>query len=229
MIPSGLSKYFKKNKDRSVSFLGDKMEIYISKRFEKYGCLSVLENVQTLALFKIVINDTEEIGYYLPAIITMVPSEHTTHNEGNQSYVKLTFNEGDLFMKDSRVVMNQFIGYVIFYELVVVGKKPDFLTYDDMALLFKKVEDITGINFRTNQVVYETIFSHLFRDNENIMLPFRLTNMKSEPVMVPLRSVAHAATSTSGKIIGSFFDDAINSAIVNQSENNSVIEDLLRL
>jgi hypothetical protein len=211
-------------------FDGKKLEVFISKRYEStYGVLSVSDEVHTMAIFKMRFDGGEETGFFLPATITMKPSEVETHSDAEGKFYKLIFYKGDVFIKSENVVMNPQLGYVLFREFVFLGKMPDYIGYEQSGFMFNDVENIVGLDFKTNNVVFETIFAHLHRDPSNVMTPYRLTNMKKEPIMIPLREVQHAATSTSGRIMGSFFDDAINSSVVNQSEDTSEVEDLFRM
>ena len=59
---------------------------------------------------------------------------------------------------------------------------------------------------------------------------YRLTDMKSEPQYIPLRTVSHATTSVTAKMLAatSYFNDSVNNALVNENDQPSEIEDLLR-
>jgi hypothetical protein len=48
------------------------------------------------------------------------------------------------------------------------------------------------------------------------------------PTFIPFRSPIYGATNTTAKLIGAYFDDSINSALVNPSEKVEGVESLLR-
>lgn len=222
-------KYFKENKNNSITFVGDKLEILIPKRYEQHGCLEITEEVKTLSIFDMIINDTIHCGYFLPAHIYIIPTNVENVLIGNKQHIKLTLFKGDVFIKNINIVKNPQIAFVVFYEFIFLGNTPKFIDYDKSAFLFDSVQEICGINFRSNRVVFEIMSAHLYRTEQDLMKPYRLTDMRKKPIAIPLRSVNHAATSTSSKIIGSYYSAAINSSLVNQADEPSKVEDLLRL
>jgi hypothetical protein len=52
--------------------------------------------------------------------------------------------------------------------------------------------------------------------------------MTGDFTRIPLNDVAHAATSTTSRIVGAYFNEGVNAALVNENEANSTIEDVLR-
>ena len=213
--------------DKTCLFIGDEMEILIPERYAQHGCLEVTDEVKTLGVFDIKI-DGKKQGYLLPARISIQPSKLETVAVDNEKFLKLTLYTNDIFIKNIDIVEDEQLAYVIFYEFLYSGKAPKFLRYDDKAVLFDTVSKITGIRFPTDHVVFEIMNAALNRDMDNIGLQYRLTDMKKEPRPIPLRLVSHAALSTTSKIVGSYMDDGIDAALVNPSEINSDIEDLLQ-
>ena len=226
-----IQKYLKVDpKTKKTIFIGDKMEIFIPTRYETYNLLSVDEQVKVLGIFDITINDTIETGFLLPAPIIMEPSStESITGEDNMTYMKATLFKNDVFMTNTNVVKNPQLAYVIFKEFVFLGNRPKFIKHDDLATLFLRVEQVNGIDFKVNHVVFELMFGHLFREEGRVNKFYRHTDMKKDPVFLPLRAVSHAATNTSSKLVGSYFSDGINSSLVNYAEENSDLEDLLRL
>jgi len=223
-----LKNIFQKDKNNTIRFNGNKLSVIIPKRYEIYGCLKIQQEVHTLGIFDLIINDKIEKGFFLPAIMIMIPNDIQMKNIDTESYYELTFEKGDIFMKTSYVVQNQALSYVIFKEFISVGKLPKFINYKNAPLMFNSLQEVTGAKLTANPVIYEIIFAYLYRDKKDIMKPYRLTNMKDEPLYIPLKDVAHSAISTTGRIVGSYLNDCITSVIVNESENNSEIEDILR-
>lgn len=219
---------FQTDKNKVIRFIGNKLIVRIPKRYEIYGCLKIQQEVHTLGIFELIINDKIEKGFFLPAIAIMIPSDIQMVNIENETYYELTFEKNDVFMKSSYVVQNQALSYVIFKEFISVGKLPKFINYQNAPLMFDTLQKITGAKLTSNSVIYEIIFAYLYRNKKDIMKPYRLTNMKEEPVFIPAKDVAHSAISATGRIVGSYLNDCITSVIVNEAENNSEIEDILR-
>lgn len=222
------SEYFKQV-GNSIIFTGDKLVIYISERYKQHGCLEVTDTIKTVGIFDMIINDTIEKGYLLPARFTIEPSYIESEQFNNNQCVKLTLFKNDIFIKNINIIKEGFIGYFIFYEFPFLCKKPKFVTYDIDASIFDSVKALCGVNFKSNRVVFELISSHLYRSQHDISLPYRLTDMTEEPINISMRDVTHASLSTSSKLIGSYFPAAINASLVNQSDESSQVEDLLRI
>lgn len=224
-----VAQYFVEDpKTKSVIFIGDKLEVYIPKRYETYKCLVVEDNVFTLGMFDMTINDELETGYCLAAHIVMCPSSVGSTTIDGEAYVVATLVHGDIFIKSTEVVKNPQLAYVIFKEFIYIGNRPKFIGYDDTAFIFDTVQQISGINFHVDKVVFEIMFSQLFRDQDDITKIHRLTDMQRTPIALPLRAVAHAATTTTAKLVGSFFGDCVNSAIINQNDAQNELENILR-
>ena len=71
------------------------------------------------------------------------------------------------------------------------------------------------------------------RDSANRAKYYRhtLSDLPSEdrpPTFIPLRSVTYGATNTTAKLMGSYWNDGLTSALVNPSEKTERIEQLLR-
>jgi len=222
-----LSEQFKFKQDKSVVFIGKELEVIISKRFENYRLLSVKDTVTTLGIFELVM-DGKKSGMLLPAVIEMCPSTSTTIiNNGNEC-VSCIFKQGDVFIKNTNVVRNKHLAYVIFTEFVEKGKMPDFLKYADYAFIFDIIQDICGLKIPSNHVAFEIIYAFLSRKHDDYTKMYRFTDMKQPPLFLRLADSAHATSSVTAKLVGSYMSDAINAAIVNESENESKLEELLR-
>lgn len=220
-------KYFKKSKD-SLIFTSKTLEVYVPVRYGQHGCLDVSENVQALGIFDMVIDGTVKSGMLLPAKITMKPNNIETILRDGERHLKLTFLKDDVFIVDTHVVQDEHIAYVMFYEFVYGGKVPKFMTYDQLGFIFEKAEEVTGIKFPTNSAVFEMMNGALHRDATDLNKFYRLTDMKKDPLRIPLRTVAHAATSTTTKIVGSYDNEGFDAALVNAADTPSEIENLLR-
>lgn len=222
-------KLFVIDKNNSVRFMGEKLEVLISKRYESHGCLSISDKITVLAIFDMVLDDKYSLGFYLPSIITTEPSENEVVSDEGTSIIKFTYYKEDVFIKNTELVKQSFIGYILFYEFVYLGVKPKFIDYEFSSSLFDNVKKICDVKIPANRVVFEMISSHLYRDADDVKVLYRHTDMKKPPVSIPLLDVSHAAISTTARIVGSYFNAAVDSSLVNASDANSRLEDLLRL
>ena len=221
-------KDFFTKKDKSLIFTGEKLTVTISKRFEGSNCLIIGNTVITMGIFDININDKHDVGYELPAMVEICPSETTTVNRNGDAYLVLTLYKNDIFIKDVNIIRDQKLANTAFHEGPFTGNYPNFIDYDKSAFYLDVVCDITKTNFRVNHVINEFISAVTFRDADDITKQARHGNSKKPPICIPLRLISQIAESTTGKIMGSYMEDGIESAIVNAADKNSKIEDILR-
>ncbi len=221
------STYFKKQKD-SLIFIGDKLEIFVPKRYEIHGYLTVASTIKTIGFFDMTINGSIETGYKLAAMIEINPDTVENVTRDGDAFLKLTLNKGDVFIQELKYVEDPKIVYVLFYEMVHSGHYPNFIKYEDCASIFDYIIRTTGGNFDSSHTIWELVFMQVARSKTQISKLHRLTNMKDDPQFIGLHSIANVATSTSSKITGAYARPGLESSIANASEQNSAVEDALR-
>lgn len=223
-----MDKYFKfDEKQGTVLFIGDTLEILIPERYERYGCLQIEEFVMTMGIFDMIINGTQETGMFLPAMIRIEPSETEKVNIGATTMYKLTLKKGDVFMH-MEVVKDGKLAYVIFDNFISLAKQPKFFDYRLMAFIFDVVVRITGIRFHVDHAVFEMIFAYLCRDPDNPGVQYRYTSMTKDPLFLSLKHAARMAESTTSKLLGAYFEDSLDSALINEADRSNEVEELLR-
>lgn len=215
-------------KNNSYIFQGNKMEIFISMRYEANKCLKIGNTVSTIGIFDFIINDKIEDGLFLPAIIEMEPSNVEIIKIGNDEFAKVTFLNGDIFIKNREVQKVQDLGYVIFYEIINQANRSKHLDYFKSVKIFDLLTEVCGIDFGVNRKVFELIMAHIHRDKKNLSVFYRQTDMKQPPEIIQFRDIAHGTVTTTGKIIGNYFDDSLRSAIVNPTEEGNDLENIMR-
>lgn len=215
-------------KNNSYIFQGNKIEIFISSRYEANKCLRIGNTLSTIGLFDFVINDKIEDGLFLPAILEMEPSNVETIKINDEEFVKATFYNGDVFIKNREVQKVQDLGYVIFYEVINQANRSKHLDYFKIVKIFDIVAEVCGINFGVNRKVFELICAHIHRDRKNLSVFYRQTDMKQPPEIIQFRDISHGTVTTTGKMIGNYFDDSLRSAIVNPTEEGSDLENIMR-
>lgn len=227
-MASDMQKYFKTIGDE-VIFTGKTLEVFIPKRYENHDMVLVQDIVKTLGIFEMLIDGTIKKGFLLPALITMMPHEtYTTNIEGIDYYVA-KFITGNKFMASKTILKQGHIAYFMFLEFVSLGNLPSFLSYDETAFLFDRAVSICGVKLDFNHSIFEMIFAHLFRDSKDLTKKYRHTAMKNPPTFIELRSVTWGTDSTTSKLVGSYLGDGLNSALVNQADQPSELENLFRM
>jgi hypothetical protein len=225
--PSILKKFSQKDDSSPVIFTGDKCVVTILQKLEMYGCLSVQDVVTTLGVFDMEV-DGIETGCFVVARVKMVPSEVENVTIDGTQYVRLTFYKGDVFMQTTQFVVEDKLAFYVWKEFINSANVLKAMSYTDQATIFDRMRASAGITFPVDHVVFESIFAHLSRSTQDLTLPYRNTDMKDDFRRISLSDVAHAARSTSARIIGAYFTDGLNASLDHPSDSSSRVEDLLR-
>lgn len=213
---------------KCMTFVGESLVVYIPQRYSVHNLLKLEDTVTTLGVVDLIINDTFQAGLLMLATIEMEPDEVTMVMIGESQYVKLTLSHDSKFICDTERIADSSIVYSLWMECVARGKLPYFIGYDELSTLFDRSKSLCDQNINVDHVVLELIYSHLCRDQDNLAIQYRHTDMKKPFDMIALRNVGYATTSTTSKLIGSYFSDALNSSLIQHTTNHSEIEDLLR-
>ena len=210
-----------------VVFIGESCDIFIPRKYESYGALTIQATVKTLGVFDMEV-DGMLSGMFAPNHVEIVPSSIENVTIDAEPYVKLHLKKNDLLLKTTEVVKNQLITFPVYTEYVKSGRTLKAIPYEELSFLFDRIMKFGGIKFPVDHAIYEMIFAHLARKADDIMTPFRNTDMKGDYQQVPLTDVPHAATSTTSRVIGAYYTDGVNAAVNNHNLAPSSIEDILR-
>jgi len=225
---SSIAKYFEKKKDTWV-FNSKKLQILVPAIYEERGLLSLGTTVTSLGIFKIIINDTVTTNMLLLAKIGMNPSLTEKVTEDDYDYISLTFNKGDVFINNTNIVKDGNLTYDVFMTFLALGKIPPFIDYSSIQSLYNNDLRCCGISLGINHSIYEMIFAHMYRDKKDPYKFYRYTTMKSKPTIVPIHQISHGPKSNSAKIIGSYMNEGVVSALVTEPDDDpSTIENMMR-
>lgn len=211
-----------------VRFMGDELICYIPKRYENYQFLHIGEYIESLGIFKMVINGKYSCGLQLPAIITIKPvsTEWTTIDD--EKFLVAYLDRGSQLLTTLNLLHNDKVYFSTWREFLSVGHLPLYVNYNNIAFLFDNLKETTGRDINIDHSVLEIIYSHLFRDMSDLNVFYRHTPMNKEPAHISLKTVSYGPSGTFAKIAGSYAQDGYNSALLNQADRNSELEDLWR-
>lgn len=227
-MPFKIDDYFEYKDDKAI-FTGEEMSVYVPKTYELHGLLKIGETTEALAIFEMDIKGAGSHGLFLPAEISMSPSDNQYCTIDGIDCLRCYFKKGDIFMNHRDVVRNSYLAYVIFFEYIQEGRIPKFIDYNTCAFIFDIVKAITKSKMDVNHSVNEMIFAHLSRDRDDIRKFYRLSDMKKPPRFLKLKDSAHATMTATAKLVSGYLQDAINGMIANpNNDTSSDIEDLLR-
>lgn len=223
------SRFFKYDpKKKTQTFIGDHLEVRVLKRFEVYDLLNVTDVVETIGIMELVIDGKYHASMNILAKISIHPTEIGEIQIDDVPYLSLYLKHGDLFIANTQVVQNASIQYAVYVEFIARGKPLHTMNYDELALVFDRVKQMTGSKLGVDRVLFETVVSHLARDQDDLFLQYRYTPMNRPMRLIPIRSVSYAPTSTSSRINGSYFDDGLTASLQNENREHMPFEDLMR-
>ncbi len=226
---ASIDPYFKTNSNGTMTFMGDKLEVRIPKRYEVYGLLNIGDTIHTLAIVDLIINDKYRAGLLMMCAIEMDNGELNEVVIDGITYLCVTLTKGDTFMHSTTIVRNKNIVYTIFVEFISVGKIIYWMDYRTTFGLFDQAGPMADGKIDVDHVLFEVLYSHLFRDREDLTVQYRYTSQREPPVMIGLRNISYGTDSTTSKLLGSYFDVGLNQALITQTKDKQIVEDLLRL
>lgn len=210
-------------------------KIYTPVAYSDGGLASVGIETWIVGIYAIVADDGKSYGVSM--VNAMMRIEPTTtlkvDIDGDQFY-EFVFEPGAVVCSDTMLVKIDTITFRIYDEIVAKGRVPWFLTYDDLGKLFNTAQYHAGASVGGQREVTELLISMIARDPKDRTKYYRSTvkspadSLLRPPAYIPLRSVVYQATDTTTKLMGSYFPDALQSALVTPSERVERIENLLR-
>lgn len=216
------------DKLKCMTFIGQSLVVYIPARYEVFDLLTMADTVTTLAVVDLVIDQKYRAGLLLLATIEMEPDDVEKIMVDDLQYVKLTLSTGAKFICNTERIADATIVYAVWTEFVGSGKLPYFIDYSSLSKLFDQAKSMCDLNIPVDHVMYEVIFSYLCREQDNLSVTYRHTDMFKPFKMIGLRNVGYATSSTLSKIMGSYFSQGLNSSLIQTSTERSPMEDLLR-
>ena len=221
------NKFEYSEKDDCTRFMGDKLIIRVPEHYTMLGYLVIAEVVHVLGIFPMNV-DGVDCGLQIPGVIDVDPSDIRTETINDKKYTILELHRGDRIMCTSSVIKNGKLHYEMWKEFIGGGKLPEYLDYDATACLFDDCKKITGKGIDVNHAVIEIVYAHIYRDRDDLTKLYRLTPMTKPPVTIKLNQPAYATNSTHARIIGSYAEQGMNTALIHQNAENVEIEDIFR-
>lgn len=207
--------------------------IYIPVFYQDKGLVVISNEIRILGIYGIVVGDSYAVSF-APAILLITPTSFVKVKIEGDDYYEFYFAPGATVTPSNEVAKDSGLPYDIYDIFISSGKIPWYFTYTDLGKLFQFSEHFCGLRIGDNPAAFEMQVSTVARLPTDLNVQYRYVIRNSEdvylkpPRYIPYDSVAYNATNTTAKINGNYFDIGLVSALINPSERNEDIEDLLR-
>ena len=147
-------------------------------------------------------------------------------------YIEFTFDPGSTVIASNELVHDGKSLYYLFDEVPSRGNIPIFMNYEDLINMFDTASEFAGVKLASTPTILHMLLSKVGRDPKDPNKYFRQTSNGKDlddVLFIELRSNTHGATNTTARILGSYFEENITGALVNQSTKLEPIERILRM
>lgn len=208
-------------------------KIYIPKRFAEKNLAEIGTEVFILGIFAIVIEDSYYAVSNANAMIRIKPNIINTVKFGEDLYLEFVFEAGSTVIASTQLIVSDSLVYEIFDEFIAKGRVPWYCGYEDLARLFETSDYHAGLRLAHNHSILAMFAASITRDTKDRSKYYRhvIKDLKdldtNPPTVIPQRSIVLGASNTLTRLVGSYWEDGLNSALANPSTELEPIEDLL--
>lgn len=134
-----------------------------------------------------------------------------------------------------RVISDDKISYWIYDYFIALGRIPWYMNYEDVLKLYDLDKHFIGKLIAPKPTILELIASITARNPNNDRQLYRhLVKdvddlQRIPPKWTPLKNVTLGAVDTFSKVMGSYFEEGMTSAIADNSDVQTEIEKVLRM
>lgn len=247
-VDDGLSllQSFKRDKDYILSQLvetGDKrlivkrpLEIHYPEEYmAKTELFAMGDFIKMLGMFAIVDPETKTYALFqIPARVYIPISQFVYYKYQDRRYAKMKFNKGDTLLLSTAIEVDDKIEYWIYDFFIAVNHVPWYMTYEDVLTMYDLSYHHVGLHIASISQLYEMIFANAARNPNNEEMMYRgILKDKSQLTTYPpkwsgLKNITLGPADTFSKVMGSYYDDGLNSSLVSDSAKLTEIEKVLR-
>lgn len=210
------------------------VKIYIPARFAERNLAQIGIETHIVGIYAIVVDDLFYGVSMVNAMLRIEPTSTMKILVDGDEYYEFSFDAGSTVVSSVQLVKTDTLVYRIYEEIFGKGHVPWYLGYGELAKLFDTAGHHAGVSIGSQPEVTELLVSMISRDLTDRTKYYRQTVksledlVRNPPAYISLRSVQYAATNTTNKLAGSYFSDAMVSALVSPAERTERIESLLR-
>lgn len=209
-------------------------KIYIPERFVEKQLAEIGAETYIVGIFAIVVDDKYYGVSTTNAMMRVCPTTISTVKFDQDSYLEFTFDPGSVVVATTSLIKSDTLVYYIFDEFIAKGRIPWYISYEDLAKLFDSADRHAGVSLGHNHTILEMFAAAIARSPSSRSRYYRHEVSSQDdpitrpPTIIALRAITYGATNTTAKLMGSHWGDGLTSALVNPSEKQERIEDILR-
>lgn len=239
-------KYFKEDGD-NILFVGPYMEAYIpASYFTKKQAEEVGDAIKTLGLFNIrTFNDANGKDpnpirlFNVPIQLMTYPTSYETKsiklNNTEDVFVILKYYTNDIFCPNT--VPKSLDAFEKFLAVLIGGKIPQNVSYDDVLDIWMKNNTVADISFDIPDTIFELVISEIYRSKKDPTKKFGyvLGNDPSHSPYDYITASPRAITKYNSNFTGIAFENmdemltaGVNRTSTGKSENISPMEEIIK-
>lgn len=227
--PDTIKGILKEMDDGSI-VVTDKCHLYVPLYWESHGLVEIAEQISLVGIYALVYGKKYALSI-VSTIFNTNPSSVSQIETEDGAFYEFEYEPGDILVANKKVVKNDKLLYTVFEQMIYTGKTPAFMNYKDLGRLFDTDKSHGGVQLTATPTTMHLVLAQNARNPEDKTQYFRqVTNGKDfdKVSFINLESSFFAGTNTTTKMIGSYFDDNINSALNRPAEKSEDIEEHLR-
>lgn len=201
--------------------------IYIPYRFITAGLATIEDSVHIISEYAIVIDDVYAVAN-VPAMVEIRPESRKRIKIEDEEYLEFSFDANSVVIEDCRLFQQSVMAYNIFNEEIAKGNVPLYFNDVDFLFCLDLAEKFANIKLGKNNVSLEMIISAITRSRKDITQYYR-NHPDGDYEFIALRNTSLGATNTLSKMMGSYYELGITSALARESDKLEDTEELLRL
>ena len=210
------------------------LQIVFPNRWIEKGLAEIGTECYVFGFFAIVLDETYYTVCSAIAMMPVSPNSTQVIKIDGVDYSVFDFTKGNIIFPSLRVVKKDTLAYRAYAEFISRGKTPVYMGYLDKGDIFSTAKRYADANVGKNSAVSRIISSAISRDKDDKTIPYRLTIkdknylITNPEATVPLQSVLFAPDNTTNKLLGSYWDPGLVSALAYPSDRTERVEDALR-
>lgn len=209
-------------------------KIVVPERFVEKQLLVIGADTYVLGCFAQIVDDKYYAVFLGVAMFHTEPTSIATVKYNGDAYLEMSYDKGARILVSQEVLQDNILAYRVYDEMISKGHMPWYLGYDDRVKLLFTANKLAGMELLSNHAMLELNAAAVSRDPSNINQYYRHVVkdyedlIKRPPLGIPLMSVSYGTTNTVSRIMGSYFQQGLDSSLVNPSTQVENIEQLLR-